>query len=201
MDRDRYGNYPLLKLLQEGPAAVGEEILHLEQVRDKQIHTNSYINRAHKTVNTNPENIQHAHHISEHIEKDPIRAGYVPPPFKYLGPGNSLNSGKPYNQIDADAQLHDHQYSEANSQKDIYGADLEFISRAGDHFAEGIAGKGSISDTLGSIAGGIGIGVKHLSEKVLGKVQYPSNLSGKQWHLQRELIINLLKIEVIKNLM
>lgn len=109
-------------------------------------------------------------------------AGYVIPPFKYLGPGNSLNRGKPYNNIDADAQQHDNQYDKATNQKEIFDSDQEFLSQAGDHIIEGAAGKGSISDSIGAIAGGIGIGAKHLLESAKNKVIYPSNLSGKQWH-------------------
>lgn len=104
--------------------------------------------------------------------------GLVPPPFKYLGPGNSLNRGQPYNQIDADAQQHDFEYSVAQTPEDIYKSDIQFIAKSGDHIAEGLSSKGSIGDTIGAIAGGIGIGAKHLLEKSTGSIQYPK-LSGK----------------------
>lgn len=103
-----------------------------------------------------------------------LTRGYVPPPFNYLGPGNSLDIGPPYNEIDADAQKHDNQYNVAKTSEEVHQSDLEFLSHAGDHIIEGISGKGSISNTLGAIAGGIGIGAKHLTEKAAGKVIYPS---------------------------
>lgn len=104
--------------------------------------------------------------------------GLVLPPFKYLGPGNSLNRGQPFNQIDADAQVHDIQYSQAKNSKDVQDSDKEFLRKSGDHIAEGLSGKGSISDTLGAIAGGLGIGTKYSVEKAIGKPLYPS-ISGK----------------------
>nr|UZZ82244.1 VP1 [Newlavirus] len=39
------------------------------------------------------------------------RDGWVPPGYKYLGPGNSLDKGTPNNPSDAAAQRHDHAYS------------------------------------------------------------------------------------------
>lgn len=38
--------------------------------------------------------------------------GLVPPGYKYLGPGNDLNRGKPSNKADKLAQAHDHWYNE-----------------------------------------------------------------------------------------
>ena len=106
--------------------------------------------------------------------KPQLTRGYVPPPFNYLGPGNSLNAGVPYNFVDADAEKHDHQYNTAKTSQDVQSSDLEFISHAGDHIVEGISGQGSISDTLGAIAGIVGIGGKHLTEKTIGKTLYPN---------------------------
>nr|QTZ83207.1 MAG: structural protein [Periparus ater ambidensovirus] len=116
-----------------------------------------------------PEDDPYGHELEVEEEK----RGFVPPPFKYLGPGNSLQRGPAYNQIDADAQKHDEDYNKATNTQHIETADKEFIGRAGDHIIEGISGKGSISDTVGAIAGGIGIGAKHLVEKATGNL-YPS---------------------------
>ena len=69
--------------------------------------------------------------------------------------------------------------------QDIYNSDQSFINKAVDHIVEGISGKGSISDTIGSVLGTVGIGSKHLLEKSIGKVIYPS-ISGKIWHLLTE---------------
>lgn len=110
------------------------------------------------------------------LEKD--EAGFNPPPFKYLGPGNSLNRGPAYNLVDESAREHDIAYSQAKSKEDIYKADKSFISKSGNYIAEGISGKGSVSDTIGAVLGGVGIGTKHLLEKSINKVLYPT-ISGK----------------------
>lgn len=136
--------------------------------------------------------LEHQHQDSDFIGLDNQHSGFVPPPFKYLGPGNSLNRGPAYNYIDDDARSHDIEYSKAYSQQDIYNSDKRFITKAFDHIAEGISGKGKLSDTIGSIAGAVGIGSKHLIEKATGNIIYPS-ISGKLWHLQNlELLKNQL---------
>lgn len=118
---------------------------------------------------------------TETKENDPndfvLLDGLNPPPFKYLGPGNSLNKGKPYNNIDADAKTHDITYAKAKNPEEIRKADDTFLQKASDHISEGLAGKGSISDTVGSIVGGLGIGAKRLIENKTG-ILYPK-LSGK----------------------
>ena len=101
------------------------------------------------------------------------KQGFVPPPFKYLGPGNSLDRGPAYNQIDADAEIHDNEYNTAKTKEEVFKSDKDFISRAGDHIAEGLQGKGSISNTIGAVFGAIGIGAKHTFEKSIDKVVYP----------------------------
>ena len=101
------------------------------------------------------------------------KQGFVPPPFKYLGPGNSLNRGPAYNQIDADAEIHDNEYNSAKTKEEVFKSDKDFINKAGDHIAEGLQGKGSISDTIGAALGAIGIGAKHTFEKAIDKVVYP----------------------------
>jgi hypothetical protein len=124
--------------------------------------------------------------------------GLVPPPFKYLGPGNSLNQGTAYNQIDEDAQIHDTEYSVAKTEAEVQASDRKFISGAVDHIAEGLTGKGTIGDSLGGALGAVGIGGKHLLEKATGQL-YPS-FSGKQWH---HLLIELSfykKILVMKHI-
>lgn len=124
-----------------------------------------------------PDNAKEFLETHKSIEEE--KSGLVPPPFKYLGPGNSLNRGPAYNQIDADAEIHDLEYQKGEFQEEIAESDRRFLQKAGDHIIEGISGKGSVSDTIGSIAGGIGIGIKHIAEKVSGKTYYPSNLTGK----------------------
>lgn len=101
------------------------------------------------------------------------KAGWVPAPYKYAGPGNSLNRGPAYDLVDESARQHDIAYDKAKSPEDIHKADKQFITEAGNYVAEGISGKGSISQTLGGIITGAGIGIKHLTEKATGKIIYP----------------------------
>ena len=108
-----------------------------------------------------------------------VDKGFVPIPFQYLGPGNSLNKGEPYNNIDADAKKHDIAYSIAKTQEDVRKADIHLLREASDHIVQGISGSGSISDTIGSVLAAGGIGSKYLIEKAVG-VQYPRNLPTKE---------------------
>lgn len=101
------------------------------------------------------------------------KAGLVPAPYKYAGPGNSLNRGPAYDLVDESARQHDIAYDKAKSPEDIHKADRQFLTEAGNYVAEGIAGKGSISQTLGGIVTGAGIGIKHLAEKATGNIIYP----------------------------
>lgn len=101
------------------------------------------------------------------------RAGWVPAPYKYAGPGNSLNRGPAYDLVDETARQHDIAYNKAKSPEDIHKADKQFLTEAGNYVAEGIAGKGSISQTIGGIVTGTGIGIKHLAEKATGNIIYP----------------------------
>lgn len=102
------------------------------------------------------------------------RRGFVVPPYKYLGPGNDLNRGEPYNEIDSDARIHDIEYSKARNIKNILKSDKNFINKAGDHIIEGIKLNESPSNIIGSIIGGTGISSKHLIEKNTGKSLYPT---------------------------
>nr|QVW56780.1 MAG: VP1 [Turdus naumanni parvoviridae sp.] len=126
-----------------------------------------------------PVSIQGAHKQSEHIEQD--RQGFALPGTKYTGPGNSLNRGPGVNQADEDAKKHDKEYHTAKSHKDIQKSDISLLQRAGDHFIEGISGKGTLGDTILSAAQGIGIGGKYLAEKAVGPI-YPSKFAGKKCH-------------------
>lgn len=126
----------------------------------------------------------------------PESRGLVPPPFKYLGPGNTIDRGDPYNQVDADALEHDKAYERSQSTLDIRKADKKFLTQVGDHIAESIQGKSSISDSVASVAGGIGIGSKYIAESGIG-VQYPS-ISGKyaQVYPQRILLESISSTQI-----
>ncbi len=92
------------------------------------------------------------------------------PGYKYLGPGNPLNSGKPINEADSIAERHDWEYNSAKHKEDIFESDNKAI----DDFRESFINNPSI----GSAAGYIGLGIKHNFEKAIDKVIYPPNLTG-----------------------
>lgn len=117
-----------------------------------------------------------AHYLFGNKDEEKEKSGFVPPPYKYLGPGNSLNRGEPYNQIDADAKEHDIAYDRVKSDSEVKEADKKFVSQAGDHIAEAISSSSFDSNLSGSIIGGIGIGGKLLAESAIGKNIYPGNL-------------------------
>lgn len=162
-------------LLRKGPSAIGREIEREETLRDTRIRERNYLNNL---QNRQHVTIQGAHTQSEHIEQTPDKQGFALPGTKYTGPGNSLNRGTGVNQADEDARIHDEEYNVAGSHKDIQKSDIHLLSRAGDHIAEGISGKGSIGDTLLAAAQGIGIGTKYLAEKAVGPI-YPNTFTGK----------------------
>lgn len=112
----------------------------------------------------------------DYIPTEDQHRGLVPPPFKYLGPGNTLEQGIPYNEVDEDAREHDYSYNSYKTVSDIEESDKDFIKKSSDHFIEGLQGQGSISNTIGGALGAVGIGAKHLTEKLTGQL-YP--ISGK----------------------
>lgn len=115
---------------------------------------------------------------SQQQVKPNLNRGYVPPPLKYTGPGNSLNRGPAYNEADADARHHDHQYHVATNQEQIEEADSQLINKGLDHVAKGISGQGSVSNAIvGGLQAG-GIGIKKGIEKIIGQ-QYPKGLPSK----------------------
>lgn len=91
---------------------------------------------------------------------------FVLPGYKYLGPGNKLNSGAPVNSADFIAQKHDNAYHNANTKQDIYDADKEAINEFASNFIE--------KPTIGAALGYIGLGAKHIVETSLNTLIYPS---------------------------
>lgn len=87
------------------------------------------------------------------------------PGYKYLGPGNSLDEGEPVNVVDEIARRHDHEYDKANSKDQIFESDQRAIKDFANSFVE--------KPSFGAAAGTLGLGIKHLSEKAIGKVIYP----------------------------
>lgn len=86
------------------------------------------------------------------------------PKYKYLGPGNKLNSGEPINEADLIAQIHDYAYAFAKSQIDIRKADEEAIKQF-HQSQEGI---------FGSILGEKGLLLKYGVESLFKDVLYPN---------------------------
>lgn len=121
-----------------------------------------------------------AHKVTEGIEQEPLakqeygKRGLVVPGYNYLGPGNDLHRPPPINFADSHAQSHDIGYDKSKSFTDVQKEDIKLLKAAGDHIIEGISGKDTFGDTLGSVIGGIGIGAKYLVEKAVGKSFYPS---------------------------
>ena len=92
------------------------------------------------------------------------------PGYKYLGPGNKLNIGKPVNEADSIAERHDWEYNSAKHQEDILESDNKAIDDFRNSFLE--------KPNIGSAAGYLGLGIKHNFEKAINKVVYPPNLTG-----------------------
>ena len=82
------------------------------------------------------------------------------PGYRYLGPGNKLNNGKPINSADSIARDHDFAYERAKSASDIRSADRKAIGQ--------FIGDRSIGGTIGAV----GLGAKYIGESIVG-VQYP----------------------------
>ncbi|QXD38630.1 putative coat protein [Linvill Road virus] len=87
------------------------------------------------------------------------------PKYKYLGAGNKLHNGKPYNRTDAIAEQHDWAYERARTPNDIYKADAEAINQFSEEFQR--------SRTLGALAGEVGLSIKSTADKLAGKPVYP----------------------------
>ncbi|XP_032573759.1 uncharacterized protein LOC116800959 isoform X2 [Drosophila sechellia] len=87
------------------------------------------------------------------------------PKYKYLGAGNKLHNGKPYNRTDAIAEQHDWAYERARTPNDIYKADAEAINQFSEEFQR--------SRTLGALAGEVGLSIKSTVDKLAGKPVYP----------------------------
>lgn len=156
--------------------------------------------RGREILNTEPVTILGAHKQSEHIEQEPDRQGLALPGTRYTGPGNSLNRGAGINEADDDAKTHDEEYSVARSHKDIQKSDINLLSKAGDHIAEGISGKGTLGNTILSAVQGIGIGGKYIAEKAVGPI-YPSSFSGKRCHHHDFIIETKVAVQCHKNIL
>lgn len=87
------------------------------------------------------------------------------PGHRYLGPGNSLNSGTPVDKDDEIAQQHDWAYEKATTSEDIRTADREAISQ----FTSDAIHNWNYHSAIGAL----GLSTKYAVESVTG-VLYPS---------------------------
>jgi len=95
-----------------------------------------------------------------------IKDIFIFPGHKYLGPGNELNSGEPIDSDDVIAKEHDLSYHYAECEEDVFIADKIAIFS---FIFDWIKNK-----NWHSIVGAVGLGVKHFTEMVIGKVLYPN---------------------------
>lgn len=112
--------------------------------------------------------------ISNH-HKDHNR-GIVPPPFQYLGPGNSLSGQKPYNEVDEHAREHDIAYQQHPG--NVREADNIFKNKLKDHLVEGINQQEHPGNVIGAALGYAGISAKNIAEDLLNKQLYPKREYG-----------------------
>jgi hypothetical protein len=87
------------------------------------------------------------------------------PGHKYLGPGNKVNAGSPVDADDLIAQQHDWAYENATDKEDVYQADNDAIFAFIIHWIK--------NKNWHSVVGAVGLGLKHLSEVICGKIFYP----------------------------
>jgi len=100
-----------------------------------------------------------------------LRNLFIFPGHNYLGPGNKLASAPPVDTDDLIAQEHDLAYECAEEETDIFKADEKAIFA---FIFDWIRNKNWHSGV-----GAIGLGLKHLTEMIIGKVLYPKIQKGK----------------------
>lgn len=117
----------------------------------------------------------------EWYRQDVKGRGRTIPFMKYSGPGNPTNIGEPVNEADSYAKKHDLQYAYASfrlknkkitkeqHEKEIKNADEEFLVSNGYNLNASLDPR----EQLASLIGGVGIGLKYLTERVTGQI-YPS---------------------------
>lgn len=93
-------------------------------------------------------------------------AGATLPFSNNIGPGNSIQPAR--TNSDFIAQGHDLHYQDAKEDKDVLRADNEAI---GQFVQEAVGGSDPVSQLQG-LVGAIGLGGKHLAERLAGKVIY-----------------------------
>lgn len=92
------------------------------------------------------------------------------PGHKFLGPGNDVDDQEPIDEDDRIAKKHDQDYNKAKTFEDIKKADIQAINSFGSDFIH--------NWNIHSGIGAVGLGIKTLAERTLGKQLYPP-ISGK----------------------
>ena len=90
----------------------------------------------------------------------------------YFGPGNDLNNGQPIDSDDRIAQIHDIEYSTANTFQDIHKSDAKAIKS----FAKDFISTGNWHSAIGASA----LGIKYATEHTIGRNLYPFNMSKRE---------------------
>lgn len=106
-----------------------------------------------------------SHHRPENPEEH-YRGGVVLPFSNNIGPGNSVQPAR--TAADSIAQGHDIHYQNAKKPSDVLSADREAI---GQFIHQAVGDKNPISQLQG-LVGAVGLGAKHLTESLTGKVLY-----------------------------
>lgn len=91
------------------------------------------------------------------------------PGHRYIGPGNPVDNGRPIDEDDRIAALHDIRYHNASSSDDIRSEDREAIGLFSGDFVR--------TGNWHSGIGALGIGAKYIGETLFG-VQYPGSTTG-----------------------
>lgn len=94
-----------------------------------------------------------------------LRKLLIFPGHNYFGPGNKINAGPPVDTDDYIAQQHDLAYENAKDKEDVYRADEKAIFA---FIIDCIKNK-----NWHSAIGALGLGLKHLTEVICGKIFYP----------------------------
>lgn len=137
---------------------------------------------------------------------NPEQRGWNIPWMNYSGPGNPTRNGRPVNEADKFAQLHDIEYAhtsflfangkitEAQHIANTREADMKFLKSNGYNMTSSMDPR----EQLASVIGSGGIGVKTIFERIFGQ-QYPNTVAANTFkeHPQGE---NKLKNLLMKNL-
>lgn len=93
------------------------------------------------------------------------------PGHNYLGPGNPLENGPTVDNADKIAKRHDYEYHNASTEKQVFESDEKAVSEFSRDFVT--------HPNLPSLAGAVGLSLKHGIEKNITGVLYPTGMPKK----------------------